>query len=79
MRNGLYLPSFEERYSWLTCIRDDPCDVQRQVCDLIFGEVGAPDAARRRCPMVCAHCMALGYDCRIDAMIGSGSLSSCLP
>ena len=77
MENGLYLQVLRALLM-LTRIRDDPCDVQRQVCDLIFGEVGAR-RSEATVPMVCAHCMALGYDCRIDAMIGSGSLSSCLP
>ena len=40
MKNGLYLQVLRALLM-LTCIRDDPCDVQRQVCDLIFGEVGA--------------------------------------
>lgn len=40
MENGLYLQVLRALLM-LTRIRDDPCDVQRQVCDLIFGEVGA--------------------------------------
>ena len=40
MKNGLYLQVLRALLM-LTCIRDDPCAVQRQVCDLIFGEVGA--------------------------------------